>query len=174
LNFLVKSSVKALVLSGNNLTDVCLDAFLNFVTMNNVLKNVYLPKNYINILKSKAKINLLKDKGLNIYIWYFIWYFHLENFILLDQEDVKLNIRFVNYLFGLVLLRIYFYPILFIFTFSDDFLQILKFNYFNEPIFWLCKLFYFSYFKFSYFFVLLYFSFDKTLKLWRFLFILII
>jgi hypothetical protein len=68
LNFLVKSSVKALVLSGNNLTDVCLDAFLNFVTMNNVLKNVYLPKNYINILKSKAKINLLKDKGLNIYI----------------------------------------------------------------------------------------------------------
>lgn len=56
------------MLSGNNLTDVCLDAFLNFVTMNNVLKNVYLPKNYINILKSKAKINLLKDKGLNIYI----------------------------------------------------------------------------------------------------------
>jgi hypothetical protein len=77
LNFLVKSSVKALVLSGNNLTDVCLDAFLNFVTMNNVLKNVYLPKNYINILKSKAKINLLKDKGLNIYIWCFIWYFFL-------------------------------------------------------------------------------------------------
>lgn len=60
LNFLIKSSVKALVLSGNNLTDLCLDAFLNFVTMNNILKNVYLPKNYINILKSKSKINLLK------------------------------------------------------------------------------------------------------------------
>lgn len=60
LNFLIKSKVKALVLSGNNLTDICLDALLNFVTMNERLKNVYLPKNYINILKSKNKINLLK------------------------------------------------------------------------------------------------------------------
>ncbi len=65
---MVKSTVKALVLSGNNLTDVSLDALLNFVTLNNVLKNVYLPKNYVNILKSKPKINLLKDKGVNIYI----------------------------------------------------------------------------------------------------------
>lgn len=69
LNFMVKSTVKALVLSGNNLTDVSLDALLNFVTLNNALKNVYLPKNYVNILKSKPKINLLKDKGVNIYIW---------------------------------------------------------------------------------------------------------
>lgn len=69
LNFLIKSNVKALVLSGNNLTDICLDALLNFVTMNHVLKNVYLPKNYINILKSKAKINLLKERGVNIYVW---------------------------------------------------------------------------------------------------------
>lgn len=60
LNFLIKSNVKALVLSGNNLTDICLDALLNFVTLNNILKNVYLPKNYINIMKSKTKINLLK------------------------------------------------------------------------------------------------------------------
>lgn len=68
LNFLIKSNVKALVLSGNNLTDICLDALLNFVTMSHVLKNVYLPKNYINILKSKAKINLLKERGVNIYV----------------------------------------------------------------------------------------------------------
>lgn len=60
LNFLIKSNVKALVLSGNNLTDICLDALLNFVTLNSILKNVYLPKNYINIMKSKTKINLLK------------------------------------------------------------------------------------------------------------------
>lgn len=70
---MVKSTVKALVLSGNNLTDVSLDALLNFVTLNNVLKNVYLPKNYVNILKSKPKINLLKDKGVNIYIWFYIF-----------------------------------------------------------------------------------------------------
>ena len=68
LNYLMKSKVKALVLSSNNLTDISLDAFLHFVNVNNVLKNVYLPKNYINILKSKQKINLLKEKGINIYI----------------------------------------------------------------------------------------------------------
>lgn len=45
-----------------------LDAFLYFVNVNKTLKNVYLPKNYINILKSKQKINLLKEKGINIYI----------------------------------------------------------------------------------------------------------
>lgn len=68
LNFLLKGRVKALVLSGNNLTDICLDALLNFVSLNSELKNVYLPKNYINILKSKAKINLLKERGVNIYV----------------------------------------------------------------------------------------------------------
>lgn len=71
---MVKSTVKALVLSGNNLTDVSLDALLNFVTLNSSLKNVYLPKNYVNILKSKPKINLLKDKGVNIYIWLSIFF----------------------------------------------------------------------------------------------------
>ncbi len=60
MNYLMKSKVKALVLSNNNLTDISLDAFLHFVNINNILKNVYLPKNYINILKSKQKINLLK------------------------------------------------------------------------------------------------------------------
>ena len=60
LNYLVKSRVTALVLSGNNLTDISLDAFLYFVEVNDRLKNVYLPKNYINILKNKSKINLLR------------------------------------------------------------------------------------------------------------------
>jgi hypothetical protein len=64
----MNSHVKALVLSGNNLTDICLDALLNFVTVNCTLKNVYLPKNCVNIMKSKGKINLLKEKGVNIYI----------------------------------------------------------------------------------------------------------
>ena len=68
LNYLVKSRVKALVLSANNLTDISLDAFLYFVEVNTRLKNVYLPKNFVNIMKSKAKINLLKEKGINIYI----------------------------------------------------------------------------------------------------------
>ena len=68
LKYLAKSRVKALVLSGNNLTDISLDAFLHFVGGNQRLKNVYLPKNYINILKNKAKINLLRQKGINIYI----------------------------------------------------------------------------------------------------------
>jgi len=64
----VKSHVKVLVLSGNNLTDICLDAFLNFVDVNDVLKTVYLSKNYINILKTKNKIHTLRDKGINVYI----------------------------------------------------------------------------------------------------------
>ena len=68
LNYLVQSRVKALVLSANNLTDISLDAFLYFVEVNTRLKNVYLPKNFVNIMKSKAKINLLKEKGINIYI----------------------------------------------------------------------------------------------------------
>lgn len=68
LNYLVKSRVNSLMLSGNNLTDLSLDAFLHFVKVNDRLKNVYLPKNYINILKCKAKINLLRDAGINIYI----------------------------------------------------------------------------------------------------------
>ena len=68
LNYLAKSRVKNLVLSGNNLTDISLDAFLHFVETNNRLKSVYLPKNYINILKNKAKIGLLREKGINIYI----------------------------------------------------------------------------------------------------------
>ena len=74
LNYLMKSKVKALVLSSNNLTDISLDAFLHFVNVNNVLKNVYLPKNYINILRSKQKINLLKEKGINIYIWWLLYF----------------------------------------------------------------------------------------------------
>ena len=68
MNYLIKSKVKALVLSNNNLTDICLDAFLHFVNVNNILKNVYLTKNFINMLKTKQKINLLKEKGINIYI----------------------------------------------------------------------------------------------------------
>lgn len=60
MNYLVKSNVKALVLTSNNLTDVCLDALLNFTAMNNVLKNVYITKNYINKIPSKGKLALLK------------------------------------------------------------------------------------------------------------------
>lgn len=70
LNFLVHSSVHTLMLSSNNLTEISLDALLNFVEINRKLKNIYVPKNNISLLKgnARAKINLLKEKGINIYI----------------------------------------------------------------------------------------------------------
>jgi hypothetical protein len=67
LNYLVNSNAKTLVLNHNHLTDLCLDAFLNFVSINSTLKNVHLANNPINSLKNKTKINTLKDKG--IIIW---------------------------------------------------------------------------------------------------------
>lgn len=70
LNFLVHSNVHTLMLSYNNLTEISLDALLNFVDINKKLKNIYVPKNNISLLKgnAKAKINLLKHKGINLYI----------------------------------------------------------------------------------------------------------
>lgn len=62
LNFLVRSKVHTLMLSYNNLTEISLDALLHFVTLNSILKNIYLPKNNISLLKGSArpKINLLR------------------------------------------------------------------------------------------------------------------
>ena len=62
LNFLVRSKVHTLMLSYNNLTEISLDALLHFVTLNTILKNIYLPKNNISLLKGSArpKINLLR------------------------------------------------------------------------------------------------------------------
>ena len=70
LNFVHQNSVHTLVLSGNNLTEVCLDAFLNYLRVDNGLKNVYLSKNNINTLRgnTREKINLLRSKGINLYI----------------------------------------------------------------------------------------------------------
>jgi hypothetical protein len=50
------------MLSYNNLTELALDALLNFVEANDTLKNIYLPKNNISLLKgnTRTKINLLK------------------------------------------------------------------------------------------------------------------
>jgi hypothetical protein len=58
------------MLSYNNLTELSLDALLNFVEVNDKLKNIYVPKNNISLLKgnARAKINLLKEKGINLYI----------------------------------------------------------------------------------------------------------
>lgn len=70
LNFLVQSNVHTLMLSYNNLTELSLDGLLNFVGIYSKLKNIYLPKNNISLLKghTRAKINLLKEKGINLYI----------------------------------------------------------------------------------------------------------
>lgn len=70
LNFLVRSKVHTLMLSYNNLTELSLDALLHFVSINSTLKSIYLPKNNISLLKGNArtKINLLKQKGINLYI----------------------------------------------------------------------------------------------------------
>jgi hypothetical protein len=70
LNYLVHSNIHTLMLSYNNLTELSLDALLNFVEVNDKLKNIYVPKNNISLLKgnARAKINLLKEKGINLYI----------------------------------------------------------------------------------------------------------
>jgi hypothetical protein len=70
LNYLVHSNIHTLMLSYNNLTELSLDALLNFVEVNDNLKNIYVPKNNISLLKgnARAKINLLKEKGINLYI----------------------------------------------------------------------------------------------------------
>jgi hypothetical protein len=67
LNYVLNAHVKTLVLCYNHLTDICLDAFLNFVSMNKTLKNVHLSNNHINTLKNKQKINILKEKGITIW-----------------------------------------------------------------------------------------------------------
>lgn len=64
--------VETLVLSGNNLSDHSLDAFLNFVNINKSLKSVCLAKNYINGFKARLKINVLREKGIIIYMWLFM------------------------------------------------------------------------------------------------------
>lgn len=70
LNFLVRSQVHTLMLSYNNLSELSLDALLNFVEINQKVKNVYLSKNNISLLRgnARAKLNLLKEKGINMYI----------------------------------------------------------------------------------------------------------
>ena len=70
LNFVHQNSVHTLVLSGNNLTEVSLDALLNYLRVDDGLKNVYLSKNNINTLRghTREKINLLRSKGVNLYI----------------------------------------------------------------------------------------------------------
>ncbi len=67
LNYILNSKVTSLVVSNNNLTDICLDALLHFVSLNKTLKNVYLSSNYINTLKSRAKILMLKE-NITLYI----------------------------------------------------------------------------------------------------------
>ncbi len=67
---MVRSQVHTLMLSYNNLSELSLDALLNFVEINHKAKNVYLSKNNISLLKgnARAKLNLLKEKGINLYI----------------------------------------------------------------------------------------------------------
>ena len=62
LNFMVHSKVETLVLCGNSLSEVALDALLNFVKMNEFLHNVYISKNNINLLRgrSREKVSLLR------------------------------------------------------------------------------------------------------------------
>lgn len=62
LNFTLDSKVETLVLSGNHLGEISLDALLNYKKMSGGLRNVYLSKNCINLLRgrTRAKISLLK------------------------------------------------------------------------------------------------------------------
>ena len=70
LNFILNSKVESLVLSQNGLTEISIDALLHFFEVNSCLKKVYLSTNNISTLKAntKAKINMLREKGINIYI----------------------------------------------------------------------------------------------------------
>ena len=70
LNYMSGSEIHTIVLSGNNLTEISLDAFLNYTKREQKLKNIYISKNNINTIKgnSRQKINLLRQKGINLYI----------------------------------------------------------------------------------------------------------
>jgi hypothetical protein len=59
---MVRSKVETLVLCGNTLSEVALDALLNFVKMNKYLQNVYISKNNMNLLRgrSREKVSLLR------------------------------------------------------------------------------------------------------------------
>ncbi len=60
LNYTLNSKAVTLVLSGNNLGEVSLDAFLNYIKAGGVLKNVYLSKNFINPLRGKTRAKLTR------------------------------------------------------------------------------------------------------------------
>lgn len=62
LNFALNAKVTTLVLSGNSLGEISLDALLNFTKVGGSLRNVYLSKNQINPLRGYArqKISLLR------------------------------------------------------------------------------------------------------------------
>jgi hypothetical protein len=52
---MVHSQVTTLVLCGNSLTEISLDALLNFININKTLRNIYLSKNNINYLKGQTR-----------------------------------------------------------------------------------------------------------------------
>ena len=70
LNFTYHHNVHTVVLSGNSLTEVALDALLNYMKLNDGIKNVYLAKNSINTLRgyTRDKIGMLRNGGVNLYI----------------------------------------------------------------------------------------------------------
>ena len=58
LNFMIESKVTTLVLCGNSLTELSLDALLNFNKINQTLRNIYLSKNNINYLKGHTRTKI--------------------------------------------------------------------------------------------------------------------
>lgn len=68
LNFVLRNAtVHTLVVSNNQLGDESVDMLLEFYAANKQLRNVYLSKNHISLLRCKQKIAQLKNH-LNIYI----------------------------------------------------------------------------------------------------------
>lgn len=68
LNFVLRNAgVHTLVVSNNQLTDDSVDMLLEFFSANKQLRNVYLSRNHVSLLRCKQKIAQLKNH-LNIYI----------------------------------------------------------------------------------------------------------
>jgi hypothetical protein len=70
LNALVHTHVHSLLLPGNELQEISLDALANYMALNKHLKVVSLQRNNIHPLSGnvRAKMTFLKSKGLSLYL----------------------------------------------------------------------------------------------------------
>lgn len=70
LNYMIHYQVHSLLLPSNDLQEISLDALIRFTDINTHLKTISLQKNNIQVLSGncKAKIAMLRKKGLSLYI----------------------------------------------------------------------------------------------------------